>query len=723
MENCNTKEINKMEKTSANRISSMKIKVANIFKHINVKLIPVKLAFIFYYSSIGAWWPYMMLFLTSLGLNPFLAGLCICVRTVVSTFSVPFWGFISDFTGRQHIVYVILTLGYAATTLSGPIIATKLNHFDRNSTVNGSMNVHDSNTTLLIRNSTLFDQRTPHSNHNLTGLYLPSISRDYETNSTDPIVKRNSNSSFSQSKLDKHSIETDNQPLYCTSECSDNRMFTFMIILSICMGLFEFSLPGFIDVNVMTVTSKHPKTSFGFQRVFGSAGYAFGSVLAGFVADRFQHQTLTTFSAPIFVSVPFLVAGLPFYVMLALMAKKVTSETKDDPEDSEEEDKSTEKCKAVSGMCKAMESTPSVDNKGYQKEDSFDTKFVNELYIQKEIFGQSKKSSETKGYSELNLKDNADFPNKKPLSKSKLDNEFNESCNSSHNNGADKKNENDEGSNSTDLKISNLSSSNSNKDSTEDDERSTSKLAKDLHESVKITDKNDENCDNADLKHSNQSNKKYINNTDDDSSTSNLTGIELLKLTTKTCLQPSIFVLLLTTLINGIALSFMNSFMFLHMKDAMGSPDTVLGFNITSMIAGEIIFFLITKTIINKFGSFKCLVVSLFGNGVRFILMAFCKNPWLTLPIQLLHGVGYALFFASTIEIAYEFSPQVIRTTIFSIIGSLFFSVANVIGNLLGGWIYETYKGLILFLVTGILCSAWSIVIGFYYLMPKPNRK
>eukprot|EP00111_Clytia_hemisphaerica_P006723 TCONS_00019438-protein len=133
MENCNTKEINKMEKTSANRISSMKIKVANIFKHINVKLIPVKLAFIFYYSSIGAWWPYMMLFLTSLGLNPFLAGLCICVRTVVSTFSVPFWGFISDFTGRQHIVYVILTLGYAATTLSGPIIATKLNHFDRNS--------------------------------------------------------------------------------------------------------------------------------------------------------------------------------------------------------------------------------------------------------------------------------------------------------------------------------------------------------------------------------------------------------------------------------------------------------------------------------------------------------------------------------------------------------------------------------------------------------------
>eukprot|EP00111_Clytia_hemisphaerica_P009051 TCONS_00026521-protein len=444
---------------------------------IDIKLIPVKVAYICYYAATGAWWPFMILFLTSLGLNPFLAGLCICLRTAVSTFAAPFWGFISDYTGRQRLLYVILTLGMVVTILPAPFVATQFNDFDGNSTDDVSLN--------------------PNATRSLVG------------------------------------------PNYCTTECGDNRMFHVMVALFISMGLFEYTLPGFIDSNVMSIVSNHPLTNFGHQRVFGSIGFAIGSLIAGAAADHFKHDRLTNFAAAVFIAVPFLLVGLPFCMYVATKASKsVQKEKKDDVVEEEK-----------------------------------------------------------------------------------------------------------------------------------------------------------------------------------------LTGSQLAKLTVKTCFRPYVFVYLISVLIEGVSLSFMYSFLFLHMKDEMQSTDTILGLNIAASIIGELLFFPLSKLLIARFGSMECLVVSMFVNGIRFILLAYCKNAWLTLPIQLLHGVGFALFFAAMIEIAYNVSPKEISATMFGIICSLLFSVSNVVGNLLGGWIYKTYLGVTLFMFNGALCCCWSVVIAFYYFLVPKCRK
>ena len=86
-------------------------------RFIDIQVISAKISYFMYYAAVGAWWPYMMLFLTSLGLSPFLSGLIICLRTAVSSFAAPFWGFITDYTKKRKITLTLLCVGMAVTLL------------------------------------------------------------------------------------------------------------------------------------------------------------------------------------------------------------------------------------------------------------------------------------------------------------------------------------------------------------------------------------------------------------------------------------------------------------------------------------------------------------------------------------------------------------------------------------------------------------------------------
>jgi len=201
------------------------------------------------------------------------------------------------------------------------------------------------------------------------------------------------------------------------------------------------------------------------------------------------------------------------------------------------------------------------------------------------------------------------------------------------------------------------------------------------------------------------------------------TGSELAKTTMKTCLKPYNLVFLMSVLIHGTSLSFMYSFMFLHMKDEMNSTQIIMGLNIATSNVAETVMFVFTSYLIKRFGAMQCLIVGMFTNAIRFLLLAYCKNAWLTLPIQLLHCSGFALYFATQIEITFSISPREIQTTMFGIVASLFFSVSNVIGNLVGGWIYGEKGGSFLFLFVAMVTGTWSILITIYYFRCKQCRR
>ena len=437
-------------------------------------MVSVKLSFAFHYAAIGAWYPFMLLFLISLDLDPLMAGLILSLRSVASSLATPLWGFLSDYTGRKKIVLTTITIGLSATILALPFVAVQLNDFTRNSS---------------------------------------SLNQTLATNRK-----------------------------YCTASCNDNRMFHGMLILFISIGLFDLVTPGFLDANAMRAIEVNPrKPSFGNQRVFGAITFGIGSIVAGALADSFNHPYMSNFSGVVFITVPLLVLGLPFYMLVIMQAEKNESSS------MESESKTTDR---------------------------------------------------------------------KP------------------------------------------------------------------------------------------------------------TGSELAKLALKTCFKPFNFVFLFSNFIQGTSHVIMYNFLFLHMKEYMNSKDSILGLTIVASNIGEILIFPFSKCLIKRFGKKNCFLFSLLTNGIRFILLGYCTNPWLTLPIQLLHSFGFALFYSSMIELLTEISPKEICTTMFGINSSLSGSVASILGTLMGGWMYKSYKGTVLFVGLGVFCCGWSCIVFILFLfMSKRSQK
>ena len=480
-DNSKTKDIIKMEKESGIEAKDESIpdndpKKCHPYRWIDKDMLTVKLGYAFHFAALGAWYPFMLLFLTSLDLNPFLAGSILSLRAVASSLATPLWGFVSDFTGRKKTVMTITTLGLAATILPAPFVAVGLNDFTRNSS---------------------------------------------------SLIDHNNQTSLTDGK-------------YCTTSCGDNRMFHGMLVLFIATGFFDGVMPVFLDSNAMHAIESHSrKTSYGKQRVFGAITFGIGSVVAGAFADSFNHAYMSSFSAVVFTAVLFLLAGLPFYLLVVVQTDK----------------------------------------------------------------------------------------------------------------------------------------------------------------------------------------KKLSKKTSNDSDDKKLAGLELAKLAIKTCFKPFNFVFLFSTFLQGTSHAIMYNFLFLHMKEYMNSKDSILGLSIVAANIGEILLFPFSKFIIQRFGKENCFIFSLFTNGIRFLLLGYCTNPWLTLPIQLLHSFGFALFYSAMIELLTQISPKEIFCTMFGINNSLLFSLASVLGALLGGWIYKSYNGTVLFVGVGVVCCGWTCIAFLLFLFISKRRE
>lgn len=79
---------------------------------------------------------------------------------------------------------------------------------------------------------------------------------------------------------------------------------------------------------------------------------------------------------------------------------------------------------------------------------------------------------------------------------------------------------------------------------------------------------------------------------------------------------------------------------------------------------GELPFFFLSGWILKKIGHVNAMSVVLFGFGVRFILYSVLSNPWLVLPIELLNGITFGLFYSTMASYASVVAPPGTEATL-----------------------------------------------------------
>lgn len=94
------------------------------------------------------------------------------------------------------------------------------------------------------------------------------------------------------------------------------------------------------------------------------------------------------------------------------------------------------------------------------------------------------------------------------------------------------------------------------------------------------------------------------------------------------------------------------------------------------------------------------------------VAKAFAPSPELFLPIGVLKGLGFGLFFVTTVRLVDEQAPAAWAATAQGVLNAVLLGIAPLIATPLGGWIFDVYGAPWLFLFSAVLALLAMLVIG-----------
>lgn len=182
---------------------------------------------------------------------------------------------------------------------------------------------------------------------------------------------------------------------------------------------------------------------------------------------------------------------------------------------------------------------------------------------------------------------------------------------------------------------------------------------------------------------------------------------------------------IVSVVLSGMCNTAVGTYLFQLMSDEMKSSKFVMGLATTIASLSEIATFLFAKYINWLFGGArKCIIASIFSYCVRCFLLAYIQNEWLVLPVQMLQGLGFAMFWVSAAEYTYELTNDQIYATLFSLLISLYSNIGGLFGSFCAGIIYNGFGGKTLFFSIGCVCGVWTFlnVICLYISRLRSNN-
>jgi len=129
---------------------------------------------------------------------------------------------------------------------------------------------------------------------------------------------------------------------------------------------------------------------------------------------------------------------------------------------------------------------------------------------------------------------------------------------------------------------------------------------------------------------------------------------------------------------------------------------------------GEVPMFFFSGWVIKKLGHSNTMTLVLGAFGLRFLLYSFLTNPWHSLPIEILNGITFGIFYATMTSYAHIIAPPGFESTMQGIVGAAFEGLGVAIGSFVGGAVYKAKGGVFMFRAFGlfaiILCVLHAVV-------------
>ncbi|GFS50035.1 major facilitator superfamily domain-containing protein 6 [Trichonephila clavipes] len=173
--------------------------------------------------------------------------------------------------------------------------------------------------------------------------------------------------------------------------------------------------------------------------------------------------------------------------------------------------------------------------------------------------------------------------------------------------------------------------------------------------------------------------------------------------------QFKVIAFILSVLVIGSATALIWSYLYWHLIN-LGANKIILGIvPAVQCFLGELVFFFFSGKLISKLGHFNILALNFIAVGVRFIAYSYIQNPWMVLPIELLQGPTYGLFYATMASFAHSSALPGTEVTVQGLV-SAGFELGMVIGNILSGMAMQQRDGAFTFFWAGIISLGYCLI-------------
>ena len=183
---------------------------------------------------------------------------------------------------------------------------------------------------------------------------------------------------------------------------------------------------------------------------------------------------------------------------------------------------------------------------------------------------------------------------------------------------------------------------------------------------------------------------------------------------------PEMLVLILITLVWGIAQSGISGFLFLHIQNLGGSA-TLMGFSMASIIVGEVVIFSLSSELQRKISGKSMMLVAFLVQVFWFAGLSIIKSAEVIPVFQLFGGASFALMQSGSVAYVDRTVPRSVGTTAQALRGGMMTGIGIGIGTLIAGLIYEASGSVVLFRSMSGLAAAG--LVGSFLLLNIFSKK
>ena len=150
--------------------------------------------------------------------------------------------------------------------------------------------------------------------------------------------------------------------------------------------------------------------------------------------------------------------------------------------------------------------------------------------------------------------------------------------------------------------------------------------------------------------------------------------------------SPSLQFLLFCVFVVSLGTTTIWNFYSAYMK-GNGATDSLVGYGLSFQGLCELPIFYFSSRIILRLGLKTTLIISVFATVIRMTLYYFIKNPVATLPVELLHGLSWSLFWVVCVEYINKLVNEHWLATGQSLLYAAYFGLGAIAGNYWTGYL------------------------------------